>query len=219
MTNEQHAPDASDSPSPENGAVHELTADDVGRAAISLARAFATDPIWEFLTGGRFDDFATRSVGFFAAEIRNHLRHQGSLVSGDGHAAALWGPPNHWKTGPSDVVRLLPSSLRLFGPKVLQALSTLGEVDKFHPTEPHWYLGFLGTDPDHQGKGLGSAVLRPVLEGCDRDGIPAYLESSKESNVPFYERHGFAVTDTIDLAKGKGPRIWLMWREPIPPES
>ena len=88
-------------------------------------------------------------------------------------------------------------------------------MEKKHPREPHWYLAVLGTDPQHQGKGHGSAVLEPVLDRCDLEGVPAYLESSKEANVPFYERHGFQVTDTHDFPKG--PRIWLMWRDPRPP--
>lgn len=219
MTNEHDSSNTSDTNALDRSGVHELTIDDIDAVGRSLARAFETDPIWKFLTGDRFDDFATRAAGFFAAEARNRLRHHGSLVTGDGYASALWGPPNHWKTGLVDVARLAPSSLRLFGTKVVQALSVLEEVDKHHPTEPHWYLAFLGTDPVHQGKGLGSSVLRPVLDRCDHDEVPAYLESSKESNVPFYERHGFEVTGTVDLAKGKGPRMWLMWREPQLPES
>jgi hypothetical protein len=27
------------------------------------------------------------------------------------------------------------------------------------------------------------------------------------------------VTGTHDIAKGKGPRLWLMWREPRVPEA
>lgn len=197
---------------------HEITADEANAAGKTLARAFATDPMWEFLTEHRFARFESLSVAFFAAEVRNHLRHVGSMVTDDVRSVALWGPPGNWKTTYRDIVRLFPSSLHLFGSNVIRALVTLDAVDRLHPTEPHWYLGFLGTDPDFQGRGYGSAVLRPVLERCDLEGLPAYLESSKEQNVPFYERHGFEVTGTIDLAKGAGPRVWLMWREPTAPD-
>ena len=62
---------------------------------------------------------------------------------------------------------------------------------------------------------IGSALLTPILQQCDRETTPAYLESSKESNIPFYRRHGFEVTGTVDLPGG-GPRVWPMWRDPQP---
>ena len=42
--------------------------------------------------------------------------------------------------------------------------------------------------------------------------MPAYLESSKERNVAYYARHGFRVREELDLPRG--PRVWLMWRDP-----
>ena len=70
-----------------------------------------------------------------------------------------------------------------------------------------------GTDPDHQGQGLASAVMQPVLTRCDAEGVPAYLESTKERNVGFYEGHGFVVRSEEQIPLG-GPQLWLMWREP-----
>jgi ribosomal protein S18 acetylase RimI-like enzyme len=98
------------------------------------------------------------------------------------------------------------------GERADRALGALIELTEVHPTESHWYLGCLGTHPDWQRRGMASAVLAPVLGTCDDDGLPAYLETQRESNVPFYRRHGFEVVGTKQLADG-GPKMWLMWRE------
>jgi len=64
---------------------------------------------------------------------------------------------------------------------------------------------------------MAPALMAPVLEQCDAEGVPAYLESSKESNIPFYERHGFKVTGEVKVKNG--PSLWPMWRDPQPLES
>jgi GNAT superfamily N-acetyltransferase len=130
----------------------------------------------------------------------------------------MWAPPGQWKIGILGQVRLLPDLLRVIGARRLPTVSRgLGQVEKAHPKADHWYLATLGTEPAAQGKGVGSALMAPVLARCDNEGVPAYLESSKERNVPFYRRHGFEVTGELVLPDG--PRIWEMWREPRPPES
>jgi GNAT superfamily N-acetyltransferase len=98
------------------------------------------------------------------------------------------------------------------GSSALRGLRVLEFIEKRHPSEPHWHLGVLGTDPPAQGRGLGGAVMAPVLDTCDRDGLPAYLESSKDRNVPYYRRFGFEVTE--ELRYPGGPTVWAMWREP-----
>ena len=92
-------------------------------------------------------------------------------------------------------------------------IKTIDATDKAHPTERHYYLQFIGVDPDHQGKGLGNALMQPVLERCDREGCGAYLENTNEANRVFYERLGFVVTGEIDLGQG-APPLWQMWRNP-----
>jgi ribosomal protein S18 acetylase RimI-like enzyme len=101
---------------------------------------------------------------------------------------------------------------RLLRRAPLVGYALLGLERRHPPKPPHWYLATLGTDPAAQGRGLGTAVLAPVLEECDRDGVGAYLESSNESNLDYYSRFGFRVTEEVRLPRG--PRVWLMWRDP-----
>jgi GNAT superfamily N-acetyltransferase len=190
--------------------VQPITPADLPAAARTLARAFASDPVMSWLTGNRPARFARVAQGFFAEEARRMAALGGAWITADGAAAALWSPPNTWKMSLLNTARLAPSAARLYGIRLLRATRALSAMEDKHPREPHWYLSILGTDPDFQGKGLGGAVLAPVLARCDRDGLPAYLESSNEANVPFYERQGFEVTGTHDFPGG--PRLHEMWR-------
>lgn len=83
-----------------------------------------------------------------------------------------------------------------------------------HPAgRAHAYLWMVGVTPGHQGRGLGTALIRRALDRCDREGLPAYLEASSLRSIGLYERLGFAATGrTLDLPDG--PRMWPMWREP-----
>ena len=194
--------------------VRAATAADLPRAARSLANAFAADPVWNWLTRENARRYERGAAGFFEAESRHVLAGPGEvLVDEECGGAALWCAPDKWKSSPRQLVSIVGPALRLMGSRTPRALMALSALEKAHPTTPHWYLAFLGTDPSHQGKGIGSALIRAVTDRCDEEGMPGYLESSKESNVPFYGRHGFEVTAEHRFAKD-GPSLWLMWREP-----
>lgn len=60
-----------------------------------------------------------------------------------------------------------------------------------------WYLSILGVEPRAQGKGLGGALVRPVLETTDALGMPAYIESFTPANFGFYEHLGFSTVKTV----------------------
>jgi ribosomal protein S18 acetylase RimI-like enzyme len=174
----------------------------------TMARAFEDDPVMSWLYPGvpRLESF------FLNFELKLHLGH-GSVYTTDGvDGGAIWAPPGKWRTSVSDVIRVAPALLRATGTRLRRALGAMQAVESKHPKEPHWYLAALGTHPTKQGKGVGSALITPILERCDAEGVPAYLESSKEANIPFYRRHGFEVTGEIHLPKG--PTVWPMWRDP-----
>ena len=52
-----------------------------------------------------------------------------------------------------------------------------------HPTDPHWHLAVIGVAPAHQGEGHGDALMAYALAQCDRDRVPAYLESEPAQHV------------------------------------
>ncbi len=151
---------------------------------------------------------------FFGSRLR-HLAPAGEIwTTPELTSAALWAPPGRWKTTMRQDLEIAAAVAhpRLIARAPMLAYGLLGVECRHPPDPPHWYLAVLGTDPEHQGGGLAAAVLAPVLEECDRDGVAAFLESSKESNLDYYARHGFRVTEKINLPRG--PRVWQMWREP-----
>jgi len=151
---------------------------------------------------------------FHGARLRHLLGDDEVWTDPTCSAAALWAPPERWRTTLRQDLELARG---LVTPRLLRRLPLVSRgllgLERRHPaTPPHWYLATLGTAPEAQGRGLGSSVLAPVLARCDEDGVGAYLESSKEENLSFYARHGFRVTHEQRLPRG--PRVWPMWREP-----
>jgi len=179
----------------------------------ALARAFADDPVacWACPPANARPRMLER---FYDVRLRQLLREDEVWTDPTRSAAALWAPPERWRTTLREDLALARGMLvpRLLGRLPLVFHGFTGIERRHPPSPPHWYLAILGTAPAVQGRGLGSSVLWPVLERCDEDGVGAYLESSKEQNIAFYARHGFRVTRELRLPRG--PRMWAMWRDP-----
>jgi ribosomal protein S18 acetylase RimI-like enzyme len=197
-------------------AVRPFARADLTATVAMLARAFDDDPVmtWVFPDEGMR---RRRLPGFFAATLRgSSLRHEGTEVAlrgGQVLGAAIWLPPGTWRPPLWRQLVALPGLVFRLRSRLSVASVTYGALVRLHPERPHWYLSGIGTDPPAQGTGVGGELLRSRLARCDADRLPAYLESSKERNVPFYERHGFRVTGEVTIPGG-GPTLWLMWRNP-----
>ena len=180
------------------------------RAADIASEGFFDDPVmrWVFADEKDRPDALRTSFGALAGRF---IR-RGGRVDLDGDACvAMWLPPDP----PDDPggPPLSKDALRHFTPVVVERFTALGEaMDAAHPAAPHWYLGVVATRPVHQGRGLGARLIGRVLDLCDAEGIPAYLESSNSRNLPFYYRLGFV--ETGELTVPGGPTLFPMWREP-----
>src|SRR4051794_22890525 len=194
--------------------VRPATAADRDRCALVLAAAFADDPVFRYLFPTGIPRGEARLRAFFALDFDRSQACAGTWTSEDGAAAAIWYPPGTWRPSLWYQVRYGPAYLRVFGRQALLGMRTETLMEKHHPQQPHWYLYFVGTEPTRQGTGIGTAVMRPVLETCDREGLPAYLEATCERNRTLYLRNGFVERGEPLRLPGAGPELYPMWRDP-----
>jgi ribosomal protein S18 acetylase RimI-like enzyme len=193
--------------------VRKVTLDDVPQLALVLARAFDTDPPmrWFLRDAERRVEQARHMFNVMLRTV--HLPRDACYTTEDVWGGALWVPPGRWRLGFVQQMRLLPGMIRVFGRDLPRAQRGLTVMDSGHPRKSHWYLDSLGVEPERQGRGLGSALMQPVLERCDRERMPAYLNAGSPRSRELYRRHGFIVTEEFNLPDG-GPPLWRMWREP-----
>ncbi len=187
----------------------------VDLAAGAMARAFAEDPVMQWL--------------FQGSEDPNHLLTQFMTLTGNrsvtiGHAyepsggqecagAAFWVPPDSSMFTEEMGIEVFTMIAGAVGQaRAEHVLGAIREATDFHPEEPHFYLATVGVDPAHRGLGLGAKLLQRVLRTCDDEQIVAYLESSNPRNISLYERAGFTTITEVRLPDG--PTMRPMVRNP-----
>ncbi|MEU3902749.1 GNAT family N-acetyltransferase [Streptomyces goshikiensis] len=188
------------------------TIDDAAPIGRNLARAFGDDPMMRWF----FPDEVTREAGmaryFSTLFLRQYALH--GVCEHTGSAAAYWVPPGAQDKAVPDAETIRELS-EILGDRAALFRQAAEAAAGHGPQEPHWYLAVLGADPAAQGRGHGAALLRSGLAKADAGGLATYLESSKASNLPFYEHFGFEVVGEVALPGG-GPTLWAMRRAPRP---
>ncbi|GAA4884997.1 GNAT family N-acetyltransferase [Actinomycetospora straminea] len=189
---------------------------DVPAVAAAAARAFAEDGMFTFV----FPDRSARPAKldrFFRGAVR-YGRLAGTVVTTPQRAGvAIWLPPGHTTMSVAAMARagMLTFPVTL-GPAAFRRFTAYtswldGQRRELAP-DPHWFLLALGVDPVWQRRGVGRTLTAPTLADADERGLPAYLETTSEANVAYYERSGFGVAR--EAVPDAGPRTWSMRREP-----
>lgn len=199
-------------------AVERLTRRDERAATASLSAAFAN---YELLTALCPDPGRRPLVTWAYSRLLFRMAAVAGSAFGTADRAAVacalppgreW--PSLWEFLSSGAVSL---SVRL-RPRAALWLMRLGAAfdvarERHLGERPHWYVHLLGVRPEAQGKGLSRAALKPIFEAADRAGLPVYLETMPEANVPIYRRLGFELVGFRELPGGL-PNYELV-REPV----
>jgi ribosomal protein S18 acetylase RimI-like enzyme len=192
---------------PVSHVVSDVAASEQDKAIATVAIAFANDPMmrWTFPNPVTFFEVALPLIRAFGGKA---FTHNCADQVADCAAVALWLPPRV-EPDQEAMDKLFERSDRSAKQKK-DGEGVFEQMGKFHPKESHWYLPLIGTDPIHQGKGYGTALMEYAMRRCDRDRMPAYLESSNPVNIPLYERFGFQVIGKIQ--SGSSPVLTPMFR-------
>ena len=158
----------------------------------------------------------------FEERIRLHFNHYDGenvrrgwvRIVEDGAGIAVWIPPDgreeHEAIGPSPP----GDEERILGDHAGRHATFWGWIGEHEPEEPLLYLSHIGVDPERQGQGLGSELMRDGLARADDQGVPTWLETSRADNAAYYGRFGFRTVVDEDAPDG-GPHIWFMRRDPL----
>lgn len=160
---------------------------DKARLLHTLVLGFAADPVARWASPDAAT-YMSRRHEFFGAFGGAAFEHGTAFVADDGAALATWLPPG---VEPDGEVMAAIMDEQTPAHRKAELDDLVDQMDRFHPTEPVWYLPLIAADPAHQGRGLGTALMEAAIAVIDADGRPAYLESSNPRNIPLYRRFGF----------------------------
>lgn len=175
------------------------------------AEAFTEDPVNTWVFG---KPASIRSM--FRVMAREMYLPVGQCYLHPAGGATMWMPPDtQVDLGLRMQLKFALGQLRHGTAGAIQRGLHLSELmQDWHPKEAHMYLFTIGTTRAARGKGVGKALLAPVLSACDAAGVPVYLENSNPANSGFYGAHGFERMGVFEIGGEGSPIMEPMWREP-----
>jgi GNAT superfamily N-acetyltransferase len=202
----------------EEASVVRLLSTQVPEAGTVIGRAFWNDPLTLYVLPD--ETHRREAIGpWFESVVRyGDLFAEVYTTAQVLKGAAVWIPPDsgemtdeRWAAADSE-----SGSAMALGEAAKKRLAhQFDHTDVSHEAlmpMPHWYLMLIGVAPEWQGHGVGGALLQPGFARADTEGVPCYLETGTESNVRFYQGHGFAVV--IEEEVPGGLYYWGMRRDP-----
>ena len=199
--------------------LYRLTNEDLPRAVECLKDAFKDDPLWAEVF--KNDPDRERALtGFYTCPLLYGMKYgKAYAVSPEIQGVAVWVPGRYSNMSMWGMLRCGALSYGLWmGKETMRNMAIVSKQlgpdrNSFMKNKPYSYLMIIGVSSAAQQKGLGSIMMDLLKEESDRDGLYLYLETEKEENVPFYEKHGFTVLQKIVFKKLNLP-MWEMERRP-----
>ncbi len=129
------------------------------------------------------------------------------FLSDDQKAAALLIYPDKKRTTLKSTWLDLKLAVGCIGiSNLTKAMKRESEIKKMHPAIPFTYLWFIGVKPENQNAGLGTVLLKEIMNYSQSQNRPVLLETSTERNLPWYKKNQFEIYAELDF----GYRLFFM---------
>ncbi|MFW9823033.1 MAG: GNAT family N-acetyltransferase [Candidatus Thorarchaeota archaeon] len=189
----------------------------LNKGAEVISKAFHDDPLYAYIIPDESD-----RIKYFPYIFKAYIwycLHFGEVYASSSNleGIALWVP--------SEFAYITPERSKkcgdevffyVLGKKYLERLSVTAHPNKVHEElmkEPHIYLMVIAVDPEFQRKGYGKKLLLPMMKRLDQNNQKCYLDTNKQSNVPYYQNFGFQLLKEFEI-KNTGVTNWSMLRVP-----
>jgi len=178
-----------------------------------LSRALQNEPNFKYLVPDEQErstilPWFFRAVAIRACHVYGQIYTTPTIEGG-----ALWISPGQIEAFDQMVRReMLAMPFKLGWASFRRCATLAARVEAVHKRlarGPHWYLMAQGVKPTDHERVIRTALLEPVLSQADSYGLPCYLETFDERNLPFYEACGFRVQGAGQIPGG-GPNFWAM---------
>lgn len=199
-----------------NAQVIRLEEKQVNQATETLVDAFSKDPLLQYFLPQEISkrekiSYKISEINLRYAQLSGHI-YTTPKIKG----IAAWIPPNQYPLNFLKILQLgfyqIPFQLGFSKfKKLLSVFSTFEKYHKQDMNQPHWYLLALGVSEAYQSQGVGSLLIKPILERADKENLPCYLETSTEKAVRFYQRNEFEIIRNEE----EPVKFWTMKREAI----
>jgi len=181
-----------------------------------LARAFQDDPIFIHF----IPDVSQRKnkLSYLMQFLTRYAVLHGEVyaTSPNLEGVATWLPSE--KTDKTLWRMIMNGGLSLYvklGGKVISRRGVINDyissIHKHHAPFRHWYLELIGVEPELQGNGYASLLLKAMLARLDKERLPCFLETQNGDNIPFYRRFGFKVVEEVTIP-GTALKHWALLR-------
>lgn len=191
----------------------------IGEASLVVARAFQDEPLNSHFFPNP-DERKEMLPALFEYRLNSAIRHgMVYATSSNMEGIATWLPSD---LGKIPLWRMMLSGgfkvIRKLGYNVVSKMMAVNDYAISMKTrnagDKFLHLEIIAVEPKFQGMGYAKKLLEPMFERLDSEGLPCFLITSTEENVPFYQYFGFEVVEESTIP-GPEVSLWAMIREPF----